>query len=135
MESFNLREIRNQLPLGGMADIASRMNISPIIVSAVLSKGRQGKYTNDIIAYAIELIKEKEPNPDVMKEASKMKLTIPHLFSIPRRRRNRNKTGYKDTSGSWFKNNPIVMVVIGLAFIMLLFGKRIFSALSKTSTS
>lgn len=82
MESYNLREIRSQLPLGGIADIADRMKIAPCVVSGILNHGRRGKYTNDVIMHSLELIKGKEPNLEVMKEARAMKLTSPYASIV-----------------------------------------------------
>jgi len=115
MESFNLREIRNQLPLGAIADIARSMRIEPSVVTAIF-KGRRSKYTDEVVSHALEIIESKKASPELLKKAKGLKLTSLHI--TPFHRPGRRKSSH---SGGIFKKNKPVWIGIAIAGAIGLF--------------
>lgn len=128
--------MRRRLPYGSIAKIADRENLSPRIVTEVLMMGWHKHLRNQVVAAAMDLISSEHPDSELLKRADSMKLSTDNYYSAPYPIKKKGKKGDNVSHPmDWFQNNPIVMVVIGLAFIMLLFGKRIFSAMTKPTIS
>jgi len=96
MEHYNLKEMRRQLPLGAISEIADRLDISPTVVSNIFNKGRRGKYLNSVIACALEIIESQETNPEVMEKAKELNLTTTSLYPIVSRKKKKKVRKHDD---------------------------------------
>ena len=126
MEHYNLREIRTQLPLGGISEIAERVGVHPSVVSAVFNKGRKGKWTNEILACAVEMIENKIVNPEEIEKAKKLSLTTTNAYQPVHRKRKASRE-----SESFDDDEPVNMRtlywVAGIGALTLV-GWQIFKA-------
>lgn len=75
MKNPNLHLIRANLPHGSIKEIAERTNLPPLTVSNFFNRGWYPEHTNMILSEAVEIIKGKYPDADVLDELDSMKLT------------------------------------------------------------
>ena len=115
MEHYNLREIRAQLPLGGISEIAERVGVHPSVVSAVFNKGRKGKWTNEILACAVEMIENKIVDPEEMEKAKKLSLTTTSAYQPAHKKRKASRESES------FDDEPVskeaLYWVVGIGFL------------------
>lgn len=96
MKYPNVNAVRRQLPHGAMTQIANDLGISVRRVSDFFVKGWHKDLTNDILSRAIEIIKAKIPDEDLMKELDDLKLTS-DFYVIPiSRKKKKNNPGNPD---------------------------------------
>lgn len=86
-KSFDLREIRNQLPKGSLKTIANSLGVKPRIVSEVLKYNWHPVFRNKVIASALSIIRSKEVDQELLKEAEELHLTTSELLSVPYKRK------------------------------------------------
>jgi hypothetical protein len=75
MKSPNVRAIRNELPHGAIKEIAEKVGLSQKQVSEFFTKGWHQEYSNSILTEALEIIKGKFPDDELLEDAQEMGLT------------------------------------------------------------
>ena len=116
MEHYNLREIRRQLPLGGIAEIADRLDVSPTVVSNIFNNGRKGKYREPVIACAVELIESQKSDPDIMKRAKDLNLTTNSMYPVPVKKK-KSKSKGADEEGDFVN---VLLKIAGVGVVVFL---------------
>jgi hypothetical protein len=118
MENFNIREIKKNLPLGAISEIAARMKIHPIVVSQIFNEQRKSKYENEAVAIALEIIEAKKPNAEVMGKAKEMKLTTTNIFPIRGIKKKRKDNKRLDNFGGLSLENTFLMIGVVVAAVI-----------------
>jgi len=75
MKSPNVRAIRNELPHGAITEIAEKVGLSQKQVSEFFTKGWHQEYSNAILKEALDIIKGKFPDDELMEDAQELGLT------------------------------------------------------------
>jgi hypothetical protein len=125
MKGFDLRAIRNALPLGALAEIAERLHVTPQTVSNVLNRGWKPELRNSVVNLALEIIKSKDSDPALINEADAMKLTTNQAFSVPYRRKKKHSS--QDAGGhpmDWFHHNKMIILLIGAVIAFFFIRKK-----------
>ena len=128
MKRFDLRKIRHQLAFGDLTRIADELGISADIVSAVLNHGWHPDHRNDVVAAALDIIKAKDENPEILKEADSMKLAADTFTSMPHRPHHKFQKGNKDYKKKGVGNKGLLLV-LGAVLLFALFGKKLITKL------
>lgn len=96
-----------------MAEIARRLKLQPNIINEIMNHGRRSRYTNDVVAIALELIEAKKPDADIMKQAQGMKLTSNFANPVTTTRRKKKYSGEMHQG-----DNTILWIVGAIAVIV-----------------
>jgi len=75
MKTFDLRKIYRTLKYGDIQKVADAAGVKPSVVTRCLAKGWHSDLRNAIVGAAMNVIKDRGENPELVKEAEAMKLT------------------------------------------------------------
>lgn len=96
MKYPNIKAIRHQLPHGAMTQIAKDLGISVRRVSDFFVRGWHKYLTNEILSRAVEIIREKNPEENLMKDLEELKLTSNYFVMPVARQKKKNNPGNPD---------------------------------------
>jgi len=100
MKNFDLTKIRNLLPHGGITEIAEKMGVDPRTVSEVLNEGWHKQHTNQVVSFALEILKRNNIDPAVIKEAAAMQLTTDAPLNLRNKKIGKKRKPSAGRSGS-----------------------------------
>jgi hypothetical protein len=131
MKKFDLKKIHRSLEHGDIKKVAEEAGISPSAVTRCLLHGWHPDHRNDVVTAALNVIKSKEENPVLLKEADKLKLAA-ECFSV--------NTGHKDTKfkkgntyGRRRKRTSPWLYVAGAVVAIFVFRKKISELIGKAT--
>jgi methylphosphotriester-DNA--protein-cysteine methyltransferase len=133
IKKFDLRKIHRSLEFGDIKKVADAAGVTPSVVTRCLLHGWHPDHRNDIVTAALNVIKSKEENPALLKEADKMKLSTEVFSATPRNISTKFKKGNKYGSRQ-YKNSKRMspwLYVAGAVVAIFVFRKKIVALLDK----
>jgi metal-dependent hydrolase (beta-lactamase superfamily II) len=133
IKKFDLRKIHRSLEFGDIKKVAEAAGVSPSIVTRCLLHGWHPDHRNDIVTAALNVIKSKEENPALIKEADKMKLATEVFMANTRNASNKFKKGNTFASQRYKRGKKISpwYYVLGAFVAIVVFRKKITALLDK----
>jgi hypothetical protein len=126
MKTFDLRKIYRTLKYGDIQKVANAAGVKASVVTRCLSKGWHPDLRNSIVAAAMNVIRDKGENPELVKEAEAMKLTA-DTFTVatqkPLHRFQKGNTYGRKKSNS---GNILLYGVVAVGAFLLLGGTKLF---------
>lgn len=125
MKTFDLRKIYRTLKYGDIQKVADAAGVKPSVVTRCLSKGWHPDLRNAIVEAAMNIIKSKGENPELVKEAEAMKLTA-DTFTVATQKpshgfkKGNTYGGRKDKTGKY-----LLLGAAAVAAFFLLGGKAL----------
>jgi len=113
MRKPDLQAIRNELPHGAMSEIAEKIGATPKIVSEYFLKGWHQQYAQAILTEAIEIIRGKYPDEELMGELEELGLSRKSYY-VPYQRK--KKAQEEDDEGGGFLALAAIAGALALLF-------------------
>jgi hypothetical protein len=130
MKTFDLRKIKRALAHGDIQKVADLAGVKASVVSETLSMGWHPDKRNEIVGAALNVIRDKGENPDLLKEADDMKLATDVYAAAPRKPMHKFAKGntYGKTYGRGRSNpgNILLYGALAVGAFLLLGGKGLF---------
>ncbi len=127
MKTFDLRKIKRALGHGDIQKVADAAGVAARVVTETLSRGWHPDLRNDIVGAALDILRGKGDNPELVKEAESMKFTSDLYSGVYRKPRNKFQKGNKFGGRRSRKPNLILIGAAGIVAVLLLFRKRLFA--------
>lgn len=129
MKKFDLRKIKRALEHGDIRTVADNAGVHPRVVTEVLTRGWHTDVKNEVVAAALDVIRDKGENPELLKEAENLKFTSDTFLTVQRKPQHKFKKGNSYGRRSR-RTNPVWLVAGGAALFFVLFGKGLVSKLT-----
>ncbi len=114
MKSPNLSAIRAELPRGSISAIAEKIGINPKKVTEYFHNGWHQQYGGAILAEAVEIIKQKYPDEDILGEIEGLGLSGGYNRHIPKPKRSFSASRENSSTLVWLLG--IAGIAVGAYF-------------------
>lgn len=122
MKTFDLRKIKRALEHGDIQKVADLAGVDARIVSETLANGWHPDRRNEIVAAALNVIRDKGENPELVKEAEAMKMTADTFVAVHRKPQHRFQKGNQYGRKSKGISGVLLFALIGGAALLALRG-------------
>jgi hypothetical protein len=134
MKTFDVRKIYRSLERGDVKTIADAVGLQPTQVTRCLAQGYRHELRNEIIAAAMNVIKNRGDNPELIKEAQELGLASDSFLLNNRKMPSRFKKGNQFGRLKGRKKISSTVYVIGAVVVgFILFRKQITGLLDKVT--
>jgi len=116
MRTPNVQLVRSELPHGSIKKIADKLGISLKVVSEYFNNGWHQQYSNAILTEAMEIIRDKYPDQELLDEYEELGLSHGGSYEKPRKVRSIVAKRNTGTTLTWLLG--IAGVVVGAYFVL-----------------